>query len=277
MIAKIGIDIIRQVSPTLMDERAMPVDQLEEVIKTVPGVLSVHHVRSRGHDSAVYADLHIDVDAGMSTDQAHAIAHEVQYRVRERFSNIQDVTIHVEPGRAHWEKLGWEETAVELRRLADGLGLGVHDVWGYDVKGHHYAEVHLEADGALTLRQAHALASSLEERACAEIPRLAELTTHIEPKGQLTQMASSSLEEYQVLESAQRLVSEIPGAASCHQMQVHRSGDGWAISLHCHLPGEIPLTKAHEFSTHLETRLCEQLPGLRRVVIHTEPDEVAVL
>lgn len=272
MIAKIGIDIIRQVSPTLMDERAMPADQLEGIVKTVPGVLSVHHVRSRGHDSAVYADLHISVDAGMSTDQAHAIAHEAQRRVRERFSNIQDVTIHVEPARTRREKPGWEEITVNLRRLADGLGLGVHDIWVYDVKGCHYAEVHLEADGALTLQQAHTLASALEERAHTEILHLAELTTHIEPKGRLAQAASPGIEESQVLKAAQRLVGETPGAASCHQLQVRRSGDGWAISMHCHLPGGIPLTEAHEFSTGLEARLREQLPGLKRVVIHTEPD-----
>jgi divalent metal cation (Fe/Co/Zn/Cd) transporter len=33
----------------------------------------------------------------MSTEQAHAIAHEVQRRLNERRPDIHDVTIHVEP------------------------------------------------------------------------------------------------------------------------------------------------------------------------------------
>ncbi len=84
-------------------------------------------------------------------------------------------------------------------------------MWVYDVEGNHYAEAHLEADIALTLRQAHALVSELEERARAEIPRLRELTTHIEPRGQLVQAASSGLEESQIVEAAERLVGEVGG------------------------------------------------------------------
>jgi cation diffusion facilitator family transporter len=97
VIVKIGIDIIRESSPTLMDEVAMSPDQAERIALSVPGVLSCHRVRSRGHESAVYADLHIQVAPAMSTDQSHAIAHQVQHRLRERFPAIQDVTIHVEP------------------------------------------------------------------------------------------------------------------------------------------------------------------------------------
>ena len=97
VIAKIGIDIIRVSSPTLMDSVAMPSDQLEQVAMSVPGVISCHGVRSRGHEGAVYADLHVQVDPALSVDQAHAIAHEVQHRLRTRFPDIQDVTIHVEP------------------------------------------------------------------------------------------------------------------------------------------------------------------------------------
>lgn len=271
MIAKIGIDIVREISPTLMDVRAMPADQLEEIVKTVPGVISVHHVRSRGHGGAIYADLHIRVDADMSTDQAHAIAHEVQHRVRGNFPNVQDVTIHVEPARTPQTTPNWEEMTILLRRLADGLGLGVHDVWVYNVQGDHYAEAHLEADGALTLRQAHRLVSVLEERARAEIPLLRELTTHIEPRGQLVQASDADLQKAQVLGVAQQLIDEMADTAACHQVQVHPGDNGWAISMHCCLPGEMSLTQAHEFSTRLEARLREQLSGLKRVVIHTEP------
>ena len=114
VIAKIGIDIIRESSPTLMDEVAMPPDQLEQVAVSVPGVLSCHRVRSRGHEGAVYADLHLQVDPAMSTEQAHTIAHEVQYRLREHFPDVQDVTIHIEPSGSPPEE-------AEAHRISTGL------------------------------------------------------------------------------------------------------------------------------------------------------------
>jgi cation diffusion facilitator family transporter len=275
VIAKIGIDIIRESSPTLMDRVVVPADQVEQIARSVPGVVSCHRVRSRGHEGAVYADLHLQVDPGMSTEQAHAIAHEVQRRLRERRPDVQDVVIHVEPAGSVSEEKGWGDIAVQLRQLADGLGVGVHDVWAYEVSGGtgYVVEVHLEADGALPLREAHALASSLEERARAEVPHLAELTTHIEPRGQLTQALDSSLEESHVSQAVRQVINETLNAQACHQVQVRRSDGGWAVSLHYHLPGEIPLVEAHRIGTRLEARLRERIAGLERVVIHTEPWE----
>jgi divalent metal cation (Fe/Co/Zn/Cd) transporter len=83
--------------PTLIDAAALPSDELERIALSVPGVLSVHRARSRGHAQAVYADLHIRVRSTLPTAEAHGIAHEVQRRVREQMPNVQDVTIHVEP------------------------------------------------------------------------------------------------------------------------------------------------------------------------------------
>jgi cation diffusion facilitator family transporter len=273
VIAKIGVDIIRESSPTLMDKVAMPVDQVEQIALSVPGVLSCHGVRSRGHEQAVYADLHIQVDPAMSTEQAHAIAHEVQRRLRERRPDVQDVTIHVEPAGSLPGEPGREEIVVQLRRLADGLGIGVHDVWAHEVDARYYVEVHLEADGTLPLRQAHKIASSLEERARAEISHLAELTIHIEPQGQLTRALDPGVEETQVAQAVRQVINDTLNAEACHRVRVRRGYEGWAVSMHCQLPGEISLAEAHRISTRLETRLQEEVPGLERVVIHTEPLE----
>ena len=270
-IAKIGIDIIRESSPTLMDEAAMIPDKVEQIVLSVPGVVSCHRVRSRGHEGAVYADLHIQVDRNMSTEQAHAIAHEVQHRIRERRPDVQDVTIHVEPAGSLLQERGWEEITVSLRRLANGLGLTVHDMWTYEVKGRYHVEAHLEADGVLPLSQAHALASALEERAMAEIPNLAELITHIEPRGQLIQTRVPGLEETQVVQAVQRVADDALHGEACHQVQVRRGNDGWLVSMHCCIPGDTSLEKAHRTSTWLEALLREEVPELERVVIHTEP------
>ena len=275
VIAKIGIDIIRESSPTLMDQVAMPADQMELIALSVPGVVSTHRVRSRGHESAVYADLHLRVDPAMSTEQAHAIAHEVQRRLRERRPDIQDVVIHVEPAGSPSEESGWADIAVRVRQLADGLGVGVHDVWAYKVTGGagYVVEMHLEADGGLPLREAHALASSLETRARSEVPHLADLTTHIEPRGELAQASKPSLEESQVVEAVRQATDEILNAGACHRIQVRRSGEGWAVSMHCHLPGVITLVEAHRIGTQLEAQLRQRIAGLERVVIHTEPQQ----
>ncbi|NLF02420.1 MAG: hypothetical protein GX601_15730, partial [Anaerolineales bacterium] len=132
-------------------------------------------------------------------------------------------------------------------------------------------DVHLEMSGALTLREAHALASSLEKRAKEEIQGLREVTTHIEPYGQLSQAVD--LDQSQLAQRVRSAASEIVPAEAIHSVHVWQDGTAWSASVHYSLPGNMPLTKAHALSRQLEDRLRERIAGLQRVVIHTEPQE----
>ncbi len=272
-IAKIGIDIVRETSPTLMDGAMLSPAQVERIALEVPGVRSCHQVRSRGHDRAVYADLHLQVDSAMSVEQAHAIAHEVQARLRAYRPGLEDVTIHLEPAGYLPREVGRERIALQLRRLATGLGLEVHDVWAHEIEGRYYVDTHLEADGHLTLGQAHDLASLLENRAYAEIPELADLITHIEPRGRQTGILSPSGEEKERIEAVKRVFSASETPLHCHGVQVRQGEEGWVVTLHCCLPGGMTLAQAHRVGTSLEERLRGEIPDLERVVVHTEPCE----
>lgn len=274
-IAKIGIDIVRETSPTLLDGAMLPPSQVERIALEVPGVHSCHQVRSRGHDRAVYADLHLRVDPGMSVEQAHAIAHEVQRRLRTYRPGLEDVTIHLEPAGSLPLETGHERLSLQLRRLATGLGLEVHDIWAHEIEGRYYVDAHLEADGNLTLGQAHNLATSLENQAYAEIPELAGLTTHLEPRGRQTGMLPQTGDEKDLVEMVQRAISTSETPLHCHEVQVHRGEDGWVVSLHCYLPENLTLSQAHRVGTSLEERLRREIPDLERVVVHTEPGEGA--
>ena len=164
-----------------------------------------------------------------------------------------------------------EAIEVHLRRLADGLALSIHDLWAHTMNDKYYVEIDLETDGALSLQQAHGLASSFETRALAEIPDLAELTTHIEPRGQLMEAVDLDVEQGRIAATVRQVVNATTGGDTCHQLQVHRGAAGWAVSFHCRLPGDTPLSQAHSFSTRLESDLRARVPGLERVLIHTEP------
>ena len=73
---------------------------LTPIILAVSGVQSCHKIRSRGRADDVQVDLHIQVDAQMRIVDAHAIAHCVKAQLIERFPQITDATIHIEPARA---------------------------------------------------------------------------------------------------------------------------------------------------------------------------------
>lgn len=270
-IAKIGIDIIKDAAGTVMDQAVLPAAWLEQIALSVPGVQSVHRARSHGYESEAIADLHIRVDPAMPSDQSHALAHEVINRLRAQEPTLKDITVHVEPSHTVPSEMTQEGVALQLRRLADGLGLSAHHVWVSERNGEYAVSVHLEMDGALTLREAHALATALEERALSEIRNVVEVITHIEPHGGLAYTKPASQPPADVSAAVLALIDGELGAGACHTVQVHDGSAGKLLSLHCYLPGELPLDEAHRVTDRLQHELYARIDGLQSVVVHAEP------
>jgi divalent metal cation (Fe/Co/Zn/Cd) transporter len=55
------------------------------------------HARKTGFEYRV--DMHIEVDPLMTVREGHDIAHQVKSRVCEAMPSVNDVLVHVEPGK----------------------------------------------------------------------------------------------------------------------------------------------------------------------------------
>jgi len=90
-------EIFVSTSGILADRFVIPEEDIQAVVKAVPEVIGSHHIRTRGSNDFVFLDLHIWMDADMSLDKAHSISHVVKDRLMERFPQIKDAIIHIEP------------------------------------------------------------------------------------------------------------------------------------------------------------------------------------
>lgn len=94
----IGFNLLSGPIQVLSDGQAVPVTEVEAVVRAVPGVLSCHKVRSRGpSDQYIFMELHIQVDAGITVSEGHRLSHQVKDKLRERWPAMSDAVIHVEP------------------------------------------------------------------------------------------------------------------------------------------------------------------------------------
>ena len=73
--------------------------QIRATAAEVRGVQAVEkcHARKTGFEYRV--DMHIEVDPQMTVREGHDIAHQVKSRVREAMPSVNDVLVHVEPGK----------------------------------------------------------------------------------------------------------------------------------------------------------------------------------
>ncbi|MGE0352070.1 MAG: cation diffusion facilitator family transporter [Gemmatimonadales bacterium] len=96
LIGRAGFQIIRRSMPTLVDERALEGSEIQHVAEGIPGVRSAYAIRSRTASNIRFAELTIAVDGRENVSAAHAIADQVETRLRETL-DVQEVVVHVEP------------------------------------------------------------------------------------------------------------------------------------------------------------------------------------
>lgn len=94
-----GVSLLTPAFDELMD-RAPDRELIEQVrlqAQTIPGVGNIDkcHVRKMGWH--LFVDIHVRVDAQMTVERSHAIAHQVKDRLREHNAAIRDVLVHIEP------------------------------------------------------------------------------------------------------------------------------------------------------------------------------------
>jgi cation diffusion facilitator family transporter len=276
IIVAAALKIIRSTSDVLADSAMVPAGEVERVAAAVPGVWFVHRVRSRGSEDAAYVDLHVKVDPAMATTQAHAIASEVEHKLRTELPGVVDAVVHIEPGRDR-PPTEWQALAVRLRALADGLGLGVHDLHAHVEPGGGYAvETHVEVDASLALGEAHALVDAFEQRVRAELPEVRSFITHIEPIGDhVTGEAGVVLGRAAIQRLALDIADSICGPGSCHDIELHNVDGHLTATLHCALPADVPLVQAHALAERVQRELTDRIRPLQRAVVHVEPPEAA--
>ncbi|KAF5047230.1 putative cation efflux system protein [anaerobic digester metagenome] len=99
LIARMGVGILYEAAEVLIDSMNLPCDPalVRAVVMDTPGVAGYHDFRCRGKPGEIFADIHVTVDPALSITRAHAIADEVEQRLKETVPGLAEVVVHIEP------------------------------------------------------------------------------------------------------------------------------------------------------------------------------------
>jgi cation diffusion facilitator family transporter len=103
----IGWETISKATHDLMDGQ-LPKDILSaitDITAGVPGVEQVHEIRGRRSGQYLIFDLKLEMDPNITVKQSHEIVTIVKSLIFDKFANIGDVTIHVNPHEEEHEDL----------------------------------------------------------------------------------------------------------------------------------------------------------------------------
>lgn len=98
-ILKVAIDILRNSLEELM-EHSLPdaeEEEIKQIILSMNGVESPHHLRTRRIGNRVAIEVHIRMNGDMTLTKAHQITTEVEQQLKLRFGENTHIGIHTEP------------------------------------------------------------------------------------------------------------------------------------------------------------------------------------
>jgi cation diffusion facilitator family transporter len=97
LIAYTGFQVGRDASRTLSDRVVIDEEDVRRVVMSIPEAVGSHHIRSRGTPDHVFLDLHVWFPADLPLRRAHELSHIVKDRLMEKYPQIVDAIIHIEP------------------------------------------------------------------------------------------------------------------------------------------------------------------------------------
>jgi len=261
------VDALLDAAPAGLPQR------IADSVRRLDGVLSADRVRVRRAGNRYFVDITIGVPRTHSFEQVHLISDAVEQGVQQVVD--ADVMVHMEP-RAHSSEslFDW------IRVLAQRRGLAIHEVAAHQLDGRLFAELHLEVDESLSLRDAHRRATELEndirESLAGNGSGEPEVTIHIEPLGQTI---PTGQEIRDLVDAVQKFVNGLRGSypelVNCHEVKVRSVERKIVVTCHCAMDGALPITRVHDVTQALEDRVRETFPQIERITIHPEPTEEA--
>ena len=120
-------------------------------------------------------DVVVSVSRTLPLERVAGIKAELQSRIARKWPQAE-LTITANPLALDDETILERVLVIAARR-----GLPVHHVTIQDIEARKTVTLDLEVDGAMTLGDAHRLASELEDAIAGEIGEDVEVETHIEP------------------------------------------------------------------------------------------------
>jgi cation diffusion facilitator family transporter len=250
-----NVDVLMDRSPADADAAA------RAAIEGVEPPVELRRLRLRRSAGRHFADVVIGVPPGAAVGQGHAAADQVEQAVQEALPD-SDVVVHVEPGEVEALREQVHAAALAVPRVRE-----VHNVRVVTVDGGIEVGLHLKLPGDLSLENAHAVASEVEDAIAEALPEVVAVQTHLEPlREPAAGERTAPPDERAVVSVVREVTGELP-----REVRLVRTDEGLLVFVTLHVPPDRTLAEAHALASEVEERIRSERPEIADVVVHTEP------
>ena len=250
-----NVDVLMDTAPDAAVEVA------RAAIEAVEPPVELRRLRLRHAAGKAFVDVVIGVSPDAAVGQGHAVADRVEEAL-ERVLPGTDAVVHVEPRE--------EEGVLRERvRAAAATVPGVrevHNLTVLELDDRIEVSLHLKLPGDLPLHDAHEVAHDVERSITRHVPEVTAVQTHVEPLAEAAPAAEVDRDPAGI----ERIVRDVTGRVP-RETRFLDTRDGLVVFLTLGLDAGISLADAHREAGVIEERVHQLHPGVRDVIVHTEP------
>lgn len=97
-IFRAAYEIFKEVSPVLLDAKALDEQEIRLYLKGIPQIKELHHIRSRGTHQSIIIDMHVLAEDDMPLLEAHQLSHLIEATLQKAYEPKKvQVICHLEP------------------------------------------------------------------------------------------------------------------------------------------------------------------------------------
>jgi cation diffusion facilitator family transporter len=148
----------------------IPTEQLiEKSVLETEDVKGVHEIDTAYASGRLYVTLHIYVDSKLSVERADDIAETIENNIRKRITDVENVTIHIEPFSME-ERRGLLVQEDEIRRIAYETAqswpgvVRIKRILTYVAGDKRHINIDCAFTGQTSIEDAHKIATAIEEK-----------------------------------------------------------------------------------------------------------------
>jgi cation diffusion facilitator family transporter len=178
-------DVVVHVEP--LGDRAEVRERALAAALGVPRVREVHNVSVVSTDAGTEISLHLKLPGGLSLDEAHGVAEDVERAIITELPEVSTVHTHLEPlaEDAEGTRLAAADVAAEhdlvTRIVKEAIGAEATDMHFVHTDDGLVVNLTLTLPAGTSLADAHGEASRIEELIRRERPEIADVLVHTEP------------------------------------------------------------------------------------------------
>lgn len=260
--------LMRRNVDVLMDRApASAEDAARRAIEALRPAVELRRLRLRESAGNYFADVVIGLAPGAAVAQAHTIADAVESAVEQALPG-SDVVVHVEPKDSSVAALRERalEAALRIPHVRE-----IHNVNVLRVGDRIEVSLHLKLPGALSLDEAHRIATSVEEAIASAVPEVDLVQTHLEPLAEPSVGSAPRPADVEACDRDCREITRSLTGAEPLELRFLSTGEGLVAFLTLAVDEQSSLAGAHARASEVEAQIRAARPEIADVIVHTEP------